>query len=105
MSVRTARRIAFGVLALYAVVLTWPGLLPFNRIEPLVLGLPFVMFWIAAWVVLVGLALALLNAAETRAAERAAAADGAAAAEAAAAVPPSDSAQGSAPRAPRGRDA
>jgi hypothetical protein len=78
MTVRTARRIVFVVLALYTLLLTWPGMLLFNRVEPRVLGLPFVMFWIALWVVLVGVALALLNAAETRAEDTAASAEDAA---------------------------
>jgi hypothetical protein len=43
------------------------GIVPFNRIEPRVLGLPFVMFWISLWVLLVGCALAVLNVIETRA--------------------------------------
>jgi hypothetical protein len=67
MSVSAARRILFGLLALYAFFLTWPGIVPFNRIEPRVLGLPFVMFWISLWVLLVGGALAVLNVIETRA--------------------------------------
>lgn len=74
MTVRAARRIVIALLVLYAVFLTWPGIVPFNRIEPLVLGLPFVMFWIACWVVLVGVAFALLNALETREEDRRAAA-------------------------------
>jgi hypothetical protein len=73
MSVPAARRIVFVLLALYAVLLTYPGITPFNRIRPLVFGLPFLMFWIALWVVLVGVALALLNMAETRAENAAAA--------------------------------
>lgn len=73
MTVRAARRIVIAVLVLYAVFLTWPGIVPFNRIEPLVLGLPFVMFWIACWVVLVGAAFALLNSLETREEDRRAA--------------------------------
>jgi hypothetical protein len=71
MSVAAARRLVFGVLAMYVVMLTWPGVVPFNRIEPRVLGLPFIMIWISAWVVLTGVALALLHAAETRAEARA----------------------------------
>jgi hypothetical protein len=67
MSVRAARRIVFVVLGLYAVLLTYPGMVPFNRIRPLVLGLPFAMFWIVLWIVLVGAGFALLNVAETRA--------------------------------------
>jgi hypothetical protein len=71
-SVRTARRVVFVLLGLYAVFLTYPGMVPFNRIRPLVLGLPFVMFWIVLWIVLVMAGFALLNAVETRAARRAA---------------------------------
>jgi hypothetical protein len=82
MTVRSARRIVFIVLALYTLVLTWPGMLFFNWVEPRVLGLPFVMFWIALWVVLVGVALALLNAAETRAEDTAASTEDAATREA-----------------------
>jgi hypothetical protein len=67
MSVRHARRLVFVLLALYAVALTWPGLVPFNRVRPLVLGLPFVMFWLVLWILVVGVGLALLNAAESRA--------------------------------------
>jgi len=67
MTVRSARRIVFGLLGLYAVFLTWPGMAPFNRIEPMILGLPFVLVWIIFWVVLVGLALAWLDVVESRA--------------------------------------
>ena len=35
----------------YALAVTWPGMLLANRIEPLVLGLPFNLVWVAAWVV------------------------------------------------------
>jgi hypothetical protein len=66
MSVRTARRVVFVLLGLYVVFLTYPGLIPFNRIRPLVFGLPFVLFWIALWIVLVGAGFLLLDAAETR---------------------------------------
>jgi hypothetical protein len=51
---------------LFVVAVTWPGMLPFNRIEPLVLGLPFSMVWIALWVVLSFFALLLLDRAESR---------------------------------------
>lgn len=66
MSVRAARRIVFVLLGLYAIFLTYPGMMPFNRIRPLVFGLPFVMFWIVLWIVLVGAGLALLNFVESR---------------------------------------
>ena len=68
MSVRAARGIVLVLLGLYTLLLTWPGIVPFNRIRPLVLGLPFVLFWICLWIVLVGVGFALLDRAETRAA-------------------------------------
>lgn len=46
--------------ALYLLALGWPGVLPFNRVEPFVLGLPFVFFWVTLWVVMGGVALWLL---------------------------------------------
>lgn len=38
----------------------WPGALVANRIEPMVIGLPFFMFWYVAWVfvLFVGLVIA-----------------------------------------------
>ncbi len=47
---------------LYAVAVTYPGVAPFNRVFPLVGGLPFVLAWYAFWVVLAGLALFLYDA-------------------------------------------
>ena len=40
-----------------AVAVTFPGYAPANRVEPLVLGLPFGMFWIVLWIVLGSVAL------------------------------------------------
>lgn len=43
------RALAFGAVPVLALV----GALPFvNRIHPVVFGLPFVLFWILAWVAL-----------------------------------------------------
>ena len=50
MSLRTARVLTSIYLVLALFFVTWPGLKPFARIEPLVLGLPFSMVWIAGWV-------------------------------------------------------
>ena len=50
MSLRTARLLAAGYMILMAVAVTWPGTVPFARIHPMVLGLPFSFFWPAAWV-------------------------------------------------------
>jgi uncharacterized protein DUF3311 len=66
MRLKTARRLTgvYFVSALIAV--TWPGLVPFSRIEPLVLGLPFSMAWIAAWVACSVLVLFMLDRVERR---------------------------------------
>jgi hypothetical protein len=31
-------------------VVTWPGALPFARVRPLILGLPFSLAWVSAWI-------------------------------------------------------
>ena len=50
MNVRWVRRGAALFFLLFVLAVTWPGMLPFNRIHPMVLGLPFSMFWIGLWV-------------------------------------------------------
>lgn len=50
MSLRTARIGAWAYLILMAIAVTWPGQVPFARIRPMVFGLPFSMFWPAAWI-------------------------------------------------------
>ncbi|HKJ02184.1 MAG TPA: hypothetical protein VJ997_07005 [Longimicrobiales bacterium] len=50
MTLRTARFLAGAYLILMAVAVTWPGMVPFARIRPMVLGLPFSFFWPAAWI-------------------------------------------------------
>ena len=52
MSLKTARLLAGAYLVLMAVAITWPGMVPFARIRPMILGLPFSFFWPAAWVAL-----------------------------------------------------
>lgn len=32
------------------VAVTFPGIQPFNRVRPLVFGIPFVFAWVLAWV-------------------------------------------------------
>lgn len=49
MSLRTARALTALYFTLSLVCTTWPGMLPFARIEPLILGLPFSMGWVAMW--------------------------------------------------------
>jgi hypothetical protein len=67
MSVRTLQRIAVGYIVVGAIALTWPGVLPFSRSLPRVLGLPFNLFWVAAWAVLGFVVLVALERAVTRA--------------------------------------
>ncbi len=50
--VRWVRAGAVAFFLLFVVAVTWPGMTPFNTVEPLVLGLPFSMTWIALWVLL-----------------------------------------------------
>lgn len=50
MSLRAARLLTALYLLLMAVAVTWPGMVPFSRIRPMVLGLPFAFFWVAAWI-------------------------------------------------------
>ena len=67
MSVRWVRRGAALFFLLFAVAVTWPGMVPFNRISPTILGLPFSMAWIALWVILSFLVLLFVDWAEGRA--------------------------------------
>jgi hypothetical protein len=66
MSLRTARAGAAVFFLLFLVFVTWPGMTPFNRIHPLVFGLPFSMFWIALWVFLSFLVLVAVDRVEER---------------------------------------
>lgn len=66
MSLSTARRLTVAYLILALISVTWPGLVPFARIEPLVLGLPFSMAWIAMWVAGTVVVLFLLDRVERR---------------------------------------
>ncbi len=50
----TRLALIFGAVPFVTLVLSLPFV---NRIEPFVLGLPFVLFWIALWVALTPLAL------------------------------------------------
>lgn len=52
MNGRSARWLVVIWGAAYVVFLSWPGLVPFNRIEPMILGMPFVMAFVAGWLVL-----------------------------------------------------
>jgi hypothetical protein len=66
MSLKAARALTVVYLALMTIFVTWPGLLPFARIEPFILGLPFSMAWIAGWVAGSVVVLYLLDRVERR---------------------------------------
>ena len=66
MSLKAARAVTWVYLALALFFVTWPGLVPFARIRPLVLGLPFAMAWIAGWIAGCVPVLALLDRVEKR---------------------------------------
>lgn len=51
MSLVAARTLAVLYFLAYAVAVTWPGIVPFNRVRPFIFGLPFVMAWVAMWIV------------------------------------------------------
>jgi len=68
-SVRSVRLVATIFFIAFALAVTWPAMIPFNRIEPLVFGLPFSMFWIACWVAVSFLVLVWVDRSEERARE------------------------------------
>ena len=67
MNIQLIRRGTILFFVLFIIAVTWPGMLLGNRVLPLFLGLPLSMVWIATWVVLSFLVLALLDWAEGKA--------------------------------------
>jgi len=65
-SLKTARTLTGTYFVLALIFVTWPGLVPFARIRPLILGLPFAMAWIAGWVAGSAVVLYLLDRVERR---------------------------------------
>ncbi len=57
------RKIIIG-MSIYFLVCTlamiWPGAVVANRIEPMILGLPFLFFWYVAWAFMVFLGTLIL---------------------------------------------
>lgn len=66
MSLTAARALAGVYFTLMLIFVTWPGLVPFARVRPLVLGLPFSMAWIAAWIAGGVVVLAVVDRVESR---------------------------------------
>jgi hypothetical protein len=59
MSGTRRHRVLLIVVLLALVGSIWPGYLLGDRIEPYVLGLPFSLVWLVAWIVVVFIALLL----------------------------------------------
>jgi hypothetical protein len=59
------RLVVFFVV--YFSALSWPVMQGFNRVEPFILGLPFSMAWVVAWVLLGWLVLILRYRSDRRA--------------------------------------
>lgn len=66
MNLKTARALTGAYFILMLFFVTWPGMAPFSRAEPFVLGLPFSMAWIAAWIAGSVVVLTLLDRVEKR---------------------------------------
>lgn len=64
MPIRRVRVAVAGFFFLYLLAVTWPLGRLFGEPEPFVFGLPFSLFWPALWIVMGGVALALLDRAE-----------------------------------------
>ncbi|MEX0979479.1 MAG: hypothetical protein WDZ89_00195 [Gemmatimonadota bacterium] len=67
MKTSPVRIAVFAFFILYALAVTWPGAVPFNRARPFILGLPFSMAWAVLWIVLGCVALWILDGSEARA--------------------------------------
>lgn len=50
MRTRLVPALAIAFYLAMAVAVTYPGYVPFNRIRPFVLGLPFSLFWQVLWI-------------------------------------------------------
>jgi len=61
MNRRRVRAFAWTFFVANLVAVMWPGLLPFNRVRPLIFGMPFVMVWLAGWLVASMVALIVID--------------------------------------------
>ena len=66
MKTSTVQGAVAAFLVLDGMLAIWPGLLPFNRIYPLIFGLPFVMAWLTLLLILIGVALLVMAVADRR---------------------------------------
>lgn len=51
MTKRLVPALAVTYFIAMALAVTYPGYVPFNRIHPFVLGMPFALFWQLLWIV------------------------------------------------------
>ena len=70
MNVRWVRWFAALFFVAFVLAVIWPGIIPFNRFEPQIFGLPFVVFWIALWVLASFFVLLIVDRVEGKARER-----------------------------------
>ena len=66
MSLRWTRGAVAAFFVLYVLAVIWPGILPFNRVEPRILGMPFIMAWHAGLLALTVVVLYLADRVESR---------------------------------------
>lgn len=52
MKTRMGKIVFWTFLVLDTLAVTWPVIVPFNHFHPILLGMPFVMAWVAFWVAL-----------------------------------------------------
>ncbi len=66
MSLRWTRWAVAAYLLFFVTAVTWPGILPFNRVEPRIFGMPFVMAWHAGLLMFTLVVLYLVDRVESR---------------------------------------
>ena len=69
MSVRAVRLLTTAYMIAFLLAVTWPGFLLFNRVTPIILGLPFNLFCIALFILIGMGVLYLLYKSEQRASD------------------------------------
>ncbi len=60
MGIRTVRWLTAVYMIAFLIAVTWPGFLLFNRVTPIIFGLPFNLFCIALFIVFGMVVLSLL---------------------------------------------
>ena len=66
MSLNAARTLTVVYFIAMLLSVTWPGMVPFAKVEPFILGLPFSLAWIAGWIAGSVIVLFLLDRVERR---------------------------------------